>query len=173
MRGAPPLFAIKLTAIIRSCGPDGATFRDCCDATGHYQQVSKCLRRLVKRGELFVVGKPMWKRYFDRNDWADAYALIEPEIAAARRNSQHNKKRERDNAYKRANTVAKQLAKPKPYTPVTIAPVSLGKAKVVGMESAPRIVGRAWTHDVRFQVPPGSLVAGPFTSIGIGRYLDE
>lgn len=30
-----------------------------------------------------------------------------------------------------------------------------------------------WTHDKRYQLPPGTRINGPFTALGIGRYLQE
>ena len=49
-------------------------------------------------------------------------------------------------------------AKPEPVTPTT----------------APRIIrAPAWTHDPRFQLPPGHTVVGGFASLGVGRYLED
>lgn len=35
-----------------------------------------------------------------------------------------------------------------------------------------RTVASGWTHDTRYQLPPGERIVGGFATLGIGRYLD-
>ena len=35
-----------------------------------------------------------------------------------------------------------------------------------------RTVAGGWTHDARYQLPPGERIVGGFATLGIGRYLD-
>lgn len=34
-----------------------------------------------------------------------------------------------------------------------------------------RTVASGWTHDTRYQLPPGERIVGVFSTLGIGRYL--
>ena len=42
---------------------------------------------------------------------------------------------------------------------------------VIVPENVKRTVCPPWTHDVRYQLPPGTRIVGGFATMGVGRYL--
>lgn len=110
--------------------------------------LQKTTRAMRKDGVIELSGLP-------GNIYARWYAAgkVPPEQAA-----KHRAAKERALQTKRPAMLEKQRA-------------VLVSGPVIVPENVKRTVGKPWTHDVRYQLPPGTRVVGGFASMGVGRYL--
>jgi hypothetical protein len=63
--------------------------------------------------------------------------------------------------------------KPSGLRPISEQTAGMAWRSNQAVEASERPERRDWTHDRRYQLPPGARVDGGFSTMGIGRYLEQ
>jgi hypothetical protein len=185
-----PVFSDRVVVFVASCGSVGAVrgeIRAAMGCTNPNGYISSRLPELVRAGRLFQVGPDKWRRYFSREDMANDYAARSEETIARLREEGKASTRAKQSAARQARRLRERAARapkvePKVANPATPwrnesptkrATVKQAHVEIVGLDRAHVVVGRAWTHDPRYQLPLGERVVGGFATMGIGRYLES
>jgi hypothetical protein len=197
---APPITLQKIVAYLQSLGSTGASRAEIVKALGMSQgNVNRCLLRWLPRCGIFRAGWDRHYLYFADKAHADAHQARLPELKREFQRHQQERRKLEQRAYLRRVSAKKAALKPpnppKPEKPVKVsieraknayvvvkgrdAPVKIASTEQV-MRTATVVMSAGikvtrcggWTHDIRYQLPPGQKVVGGFATMGPGRYLD-
>lgn len=172
---------IRAAAVVKQAGPEGMSRKEV-DVALNVKDCSDALSSAVRTGILYAGGPLQFRRYFGQDDWAAAWDIKGEQVRqahiqemdkarelrnrpqklardAARREEQR-KKREADTS-RRKNAFVIDRGRDVPVR-VKLTAKQITEAPVVIPPNVKVEVCPPWTHDVRFQLPPGERVVGGF-----------